>query len=232
MNDIKKMSTEGKSYFLGNIVVCQDTSENISNSYLIIDGQQRITSLTIIISIIRYIAKEQTNEGFRELENLCRELVEIKLGKNINYKLRVSDLDKVKFGASFRYYIQQMNFAELNNLDLNSDSINSEYIFRLQEIYNALFQSLNDMYKNNLLNLVNFIRSKCKFIFMEMDNFSDGHSKFCSLNTPGEPISALEYFRAKYYGQLVKDKGLQEADRLINKKISILNEINEKLGPK
>ena len=213
MNDIKKMSTEGKSYFLGNIVVCQDTSENISNSYLIIDGQQRITSLTIIISIIRYIAKEQTNEGFRELENLCRELVEIKMGKNINYKLRVSDLDKVKFGASFRYYIQQMNFAELNNLDLNSDSENDvmdEYIFRLQEIHNALFQSLNDMNKNDLLNLVNFIRSKCKFIFMETDNFSDGHSIFCSLNTPGEPISALEYFRAKYYGQLVKDKGLQE----------------------
>jgi hypothetical protein len=237
MYGIKKKSNEdGGFHFLGNIVLCKDYQENNIDSYFIIDGQQRITSLTIIISIIRYLARKDNqlkNKNSDELEKSCKELIEIKSSGKTIYKLRIPDLNKMKYGSEFQNFIQKMQIDELTQL--NSENVRNEdcdYLFRLQDISNALLNNLEKMTTKNFINLVNFIGSKCIFMLMETDTFSTGHSIFCSLNTPGEPISAVEYFRARYYGQLAKEKGLKQAERLIENKISILNEIYATEGVK
>jgi uncharacterized protein with ParB-like and HNH nuclease domain len=61
-------------YFLGNIVLCKEEEKSNFGNFFIVDGQQRITTLTIIISTIRFIARENR---YREVETKCDQFLEV-----------------------------------------------------------------------------------------------------------------------------------------------------------
>ena len=60
-------------YFLGNIVLCKEDQTSNYGNFFIVDGQQRITTLTIIISTIRFIARIKKYET---VETKCDQFLE------------------------------------------------------------------------------------------------------------------------------------------------------------
>src|SRR3990167_2722843 len=60
-----------RQYYIGNIVVVQHSTEDIQSGYLVIDGQQRLTTLSLFLIAIRnYIAKDGTkNKKSQKLQN-------------------------------------------------------------------------------------------------------------------------------------------------------------------
>jgi uncharacterized protein with ParB-like and HNH nuclease domain len=223
-------------YFLGNIVLCKEDKLANYGNYFIVDGQQRITSMTIIISTIRFIAREFS---FTEVETKCDQFIEIdERDRRVRlpetrFKLCLPDTDKINYGSEFRNYIQMSRINELRNFQTkNSNRVISEYVERLQDNTNKVYDILHDKNEDFLYNLVRYISGRCKFIMMVTDQFLDAHRIFCTLNIAGEPLSPLDFYRARFYGHMVREKGLREANRSIDAKLKIWNKMHAELGNK
>lgn len=75
LSSITTSFMQNKSYyFIGNIVLCKEHCDSNLGGFFIVDGQQRLTTLTIIISTIRFIARENS---YREIEKKCNLFLEV-----------------------------------------------------------------------------------------------------------------------------------------------------------
>lgn len=158
----------------------------------------------------------------------------------------------MNYGSEFRNYIQMSKIHELRNFhNKGKNRVISEYVERLQSNSNQVFDDLCDKQERYLYNLVRYISGSCKFTIMVTDQFLDAHRIFCNLNLSGElkrlyflfslkfnffylflgePLSPLDLYRARFYGQMVNEKGLSEANRSIDSKLKIWNKIHAELG--
>lgn len=238
-NIIKSKNETLQHYFLGSVVLCRE--ENDSGTCLIVDGQQRLTTLTIIVSTIRFIAIESR---FDKIILKCNEFIESRINHvdldELKYKLCIPNVDNVNYGSEFRRYIQKSNsntrlnmngIFELKNF-VNNENKNSlsQYVARLHKNFMTAYDILYQLNEIELDSIFNFIELKCRFIIMISNNFLDAHRIFCTLNITGTPLSPLDLYRAKFYGHLVKEKGAYEANRLIDSKLKIWNRIYASLG--
>jgi uncharacterized protein with ParB-like and HNH nuclease domain len=66
--------TNKSYYFLGNIVLCKEEENSYYGNFFIVDGQQRITTLTIIMSTIRFIARKK---NYNEVESKCDQFIQM-----------------------------------------------------------------------------------------------------------------------------------------------------------
>ena len=106
---------------------------------------------------------------------------------------------------------------ELRNFhSKGSNRVITEYIERLQANSNQVYDDLIEKSETFLYNLVRYISGSCKFTLMVTDQFLDAHRIFCNLNLNGEPLSPLDLYRARFYGQMVIEKGLKEANRTVD----------------
>jgi hypothetical protein len=77
--------------------------------------------------------------------------------------------------------------------------------------YRRILASCDILYEKEehfLFDLVKYIKKSCKFVVMITDNFINAHRIFCTINIAGEPLSALDFYKARLYGHLVEEKGL------------------------
>lgn len=237
---IKAYEMKMRYYFMGSIVLCK--GDNDTGTYLVVDGQQRLTSITIIVSTIRYVAFE--NE-YHKIADRCERFIRTTIIKpeldELKYKLLIPDTANMNYGTEFRRYIQAtcretktnaQGICELKKF-LSSESDHSaltQYVNRLKRIFDALYDQIFEFNEKQLEDLLYFIYRKCRFVLMISDDFFDAHRIFCTLNISGEPLSPLDTFKAQFYGHLVKENGVTKASRVIDTKLRTWNEINSKLG--
>jgi hypothetical protein len=139
----------------------------------------------------------------------------------------------MNYGSEFRNYIQKSKIHELRNFHSKGrNRVICEYVERLQANSNQVYDDLCEKTETFLYNLVRYITGSCKFTLMVTDQFLDAHRIFCNLNLSGEPLSPLDLYRARFYGQMVNEKGLKEANRSVDTKLKIWNKIHAELGNK
>ena len=106
MDTFKETDDELPPYFLGSILLSKGDEPQAE----IIDGQQRLTTLTMLLAAIRSLIKSDFAEGLTTF--LC-EKGNIITGTPSRYRLRLRDLD----AQFFQKYIQEGNgFEELIEL--------------------------------------------------------------------------------------------------------------------
>ena len=174
--DLISAATTGKDHFIGTVVYVSKTGNKMSHIYRIIDGQQRITTLTLLLKALANVNKENKNEiGEEYLINKYLEdnnhfklkpvehdydafvsIMNNMIGNNQiskmidNYKLFISLIEKSKLSSSQLY--EAMNhftivYIELSN---NNNEENPQLIF---ESLNSTGMSLSasDLIRNFLL---------------------------------------------------------------------------------
>ena len=72
-----------------------------------------------------------------------------------------------------------------------------------------------------MVKLVDYIGNNCLFVVKLTDKFQDAHRIFCSINIAGQQLSAVDFMRAKIYGEVVRDSNYAEASRQIESKFII-----------
>ena len=90
--------TKEEAYFLGSIVLVKRSD---SVTHQVIDGQQRLTTLTILFCVLRELA--QAPDAKESLDNRVREKGDIFAGSKDRYRLSVRERDQ----DFFRYNIQE-----------------------------------------------------------------------------------------------------------------------------
>ena len=190
-------------YFLGTIVTCK-TSEGLE----IIDGQQRITSITLLLRVL-YQQLENTTIKNKSVLGLMNKIapciwntneitgdVDDKNDIHIKSKVLTEDVKDI-----FHNII-------INGVDLLSNredlyTKNSKFFYNKSE--NFAKTNPTEWY-----NLIISILNRTIILPIESDNFDMGLTIFSTLNDRGMPLSDSDIFKAQMYKLLKTDKEKSE----------------------
>lgn len=189
-------------YFIGSIVVYKKDDEVFG----IVDGQQRLTTITMILCALRDF---YLNEKFENLAKGVHVLIE-KTDLNNENKYIIQTETSYPY---FHEYIQKYDEPEIE-VELGSEEINlknaftqlSNYIKSELQKIKADKQINKEKQKDSIRNKLNEIRDKIlklKVIYIELDNEDDAYIIFETLNTRGKDLSVGDLVK-NYLTKLVK----------------------------
>jgi len=210
---------ENKSgYFMGTIICVDDRTERRPNEekvYELIDGQQRLTTISLLIAAIlkKYLALTPNKEDRDEflISSLAKKLVKKKNefykyedggfmeGKNMCF-LRVQPSTQDKNLDDYKYALGDIGL--LNN-------ISKPKYYGLRTISNA-FEFFYEKLPTNLLELLQIKDKidKLEFIHITVGSQADAFVLFETLNNRGVPLSAVDIIKNKVMTTMEKKHGI------------------------
>ncbi|EAI7225181.1 DUF262 domain-containing protein, partial [Campylobacter coli] len=198
LNDIKTKfeennNEENKEYFIGNVVVSKKNNKNNQQDvkYLLIDGQQRLTTLFLIGFYLSYKIKNPNNDSWKEFIMQGDKL-------RISMPIREKEEEVLKEFAKFCDEANKDNKSE-NNLFLQKIKKFPQGI--CQNIPQALETIVNWFEENikeeNIKKFSDFIYSNVKFIFVELAQNTDLNRFFIRMNNRGKQLEKHEILKAR-----------------------------------
>jgi hypothetical protein len=190
----KAESEEG--YFLGSIVLIKQESEPYAE---VIDGQQRLTTLTILLSVLA----SSMSGGQRD--TLCKYILEPGNefeGLASKPRLTLRERDK----AFFQRYVQELNFDEL--LALDDKGLDNESRLNIKK--NAgLFKARVSRYLNNdaekIKGFVAFMLQRCFLVAVSTPSQQSAFRVFSVMNSRGLDLQPTDIIKADIIGKLSSD---------------------------
>lgn len=187
------------SKYLGNIIL----TDHVNNTYSIIDGQQRLTILTMILSSIK-----QLHSANIDTITPC--------------KLNIESFER------FSSLIQEYFPAKSKN---NSDILNSDKLHQIEKYYDLWTficshdNITNQRHAQKLLK--NLSESTINIIMNTSDNISDGISYFIDVNLKGKQLDTEDIFKSYLFKN---DKGSEIRDAWYILKANATNVMENKLN--
>lgn len=188
-----------EAYFLGSIVIIKEN--NIPKSE-IVDGQQRITSLTILFSVLASFlsgTRKSNIEGYiQQPEN---EMESIPAQPRLTLRKMDNDF--------FRTYIQEIRINELKEIsesDCNTDA--------QRNIYNNALSILNRIEKNfnddneKLFEFCKFIINRCCIVIVSTPGKKSAFRIFSVMNNRGLDLLPCDILKADLIGKLDREQGV------------------------
>ncbi|WHE87568.1 DUF262 domain-containing protein [Lachnoanaerobaculum gingivalis] len=188
LNDI--LENIDKEYNLQVLVLCKKDGHNI-----IIDGQQRITTLFLINSYINSLVEEEQDNFIIEYESRKKSKEFLMFLSNIKDN---SNLNWDSIWNEFKNYISEKSEEDIERI---KENIDFRYMF---QAYEAICEKLRNV--SDFKNIKNHILNNCKFIvqYNKIEKEGDIQNIFNKLNigkiylTNSELIKS-EYMNPKYY---------------------------------
>lgn len=175
-----------RSHFIGSIVNMPTTSvpEGVSK-YMLIDGQQRITTVFIILSLLRDLANQNEDKEFAEEINNTLLVNPYKKG-NDYFKLMPTQIDR----DEFKKLIQ-------NQLDGSESQIKKAYnYFESKLKRNPIDKNLLKKLITNYLSIVSIV----------LDNDDNPYLVFESLNAKGRPLTQADLIKNYFFMRIHIDQ--------------------------
>ena len=177
-------------YFLGSIVLVDHPGgDNVD----IIDGQQRLTTLCIIVALLRHLAG--TDAGLHDEIGQLLSIPESRIkGLNERPRLSVRECDRTFFDT----FIVGDNIDSL--LDVDANSLTPPSVRRIHDNARAMLDSLSDpeiLPPEDIQNFVQYLMLQVSLIEVTTDSYQAAHRIFSVLNTRGVPLAATDIFKAQ-----------------------------------
>ena len=214
-------------YFLGSIVLKKtDRTVEIDNQhfdfteYEVLDGQQRLTTLFLMMAVLRDLLDKQNMKDMVQKYIYQEEeyINDIPERQRIIYNVRDDVEDFIK-----AYVIQENGTLKLD--ELKEIAQLKKYNISKVNMANALMtfhELLAD--RNNLLNFVKFIATKVLIIYVSTDNQEDAFRLFTILNNRGIPLTSADILKSTNIGAL-PDKKKREASAKYGRNLKAVTEI-------
>ena len=191
LGDPDDHTDDREAYFLGSIVLVKDEHSPDAD---VVDGQQRLTTLTILMAVIRAALENQ------KLRDQITEMIfspeKILLGEKASYFLTLREKDR----EFFQKYIQEDELLE----KLSTADPNKLTQSQINIIKNArLLQTMLSKYtQGQLVNLVRYISNNCYLIIVTTPTTDSAHRIFSVLNDRGLDLSYTDICKAELIGAI------------------------------
>lgn len=176
-------------YFLGSIVLIKGNNRDSD----VVDGQQRLTTITILLSVLRTLVPPDFASGITlrlfQPEDLFA-------GIEKQYRLTLRDRD-IKF---FRDYIQDEN--GINKLKTLSSNGLSDSQRNIKDNANKLLSKLEKISKPQLIRLGQFIATRCLLVVVTTPDSDSAYRIFSVMNDRGLDLSPTDILKAEVIGKL------------------------------
>lgn len=187
MDDYKDSVEDLSPYFLGSIVLIKDDDSSMAE---VIDGQQRLTTLTMLLSALRSLIKNEYAEGLTSF--LC-EKGNIITGTPSRYRLRLRERD----AQFFQQYIQDEGGTEALKQLQNASLPESQRNIRDNTL--GFIRELQKLSESQLIALTQFIVNRCFLIVVAVSSpdLDSVYRVFSVLNSRGLNLSYPDILKAE-----------------------------------
>ncbi len=171
-------------YFLGSIVLVKKQEPNSE----ILDGQQRLTTLAILIACLRKTIDDARIK--RELTHFLYEEGNSVVGTETSYRLTLRQRDQ----DFFQKHIQDINgLNDLNNIKLSKVSDSQENLLENAKLF---VQRLGKLNQEELKRLSTFVLTRCMLVVVWTPDIDSAFRIFSVLNTRGLPLSPTDIIKS------------------------------------
>lgn len=184
-------------YFLGCIVLIKEEGNPISE---VVDGQQRLITLTILFSVLRHLSGEDW------AEDLTRCIYE-KGGPVGNRPDRYRLTPKKQDEVFFRDYIQKKNGIRS---DLEPKSESEAHIRDNAILFLEKLEKCSEGQRNRL---INFLILQCFMVVVSSPDFDSAYRIFSIINDRGLDLSHADIFKSEIIGKIADPETQQEYAR-------------------
>lgn len=181
------------SYFLGSIVLIKDESKPHAE---VIDGQQRLTTLTILLAAI---SSKFTGSLRADYEAYIREPGRASQGLSSKPRLALRERDRVFFVD----YIQALNFEEL--LGLDDKQLDNESQRNIKHNAKLLLERIQKSFGydlNGLSEFVKFLVSRCFLVTVSTPSQQSAFRVFSVLNSRGLDLLHTDIIKSDVIGRI------------------------------
>ena len=186
--------SDASPYFLGSIVIIE--TDRQPQSY-VVDGQQRITTLTILFCVLRELAAESNRTA---IDKYVYAPGAIFAGIPGHFRLTVRDLDK----DFFQDNIQQM--GSLSHFVESSHGKLSDSQTRMLENASYLWKSISKFDEKRRNSLMQFLVQRCYLVVVSTSDRNSAYRIFSVLNDRGLDLSPTDILKADIIGALKEEE--------------------------
>ncbi len=177
-------------YFLGSLVLIK-TEETPEAD--VVDGQQRLTTLTILLSVLRTLV---TTQYASEITTCIYERGSVIVGTNNRYRLTLREKD----AAFFKKYIQDEDgVPALLELDGGQLTDSQQKIRENAEYFRSALTSLVESDRERLLQ---YVMTRCFLVVVSTPDFDSAYRIFSVLNTRGLDLELTDILKAEIIGSI------------------------------
>ncbi|MCQ4084346.1 DUF262 domain-containing HNH endonuclease family protein [Streptomyces sp. RB6PN25] len=185
-------SSGDEPYFLGSIVLVKEPRDAAAD---VIDGQQRLTTLTILLAVLRDLAEDPGLQA--ELDAQIAEPGKMTLGLTAKPRLTLRSKD----AGFFRTYVQTKgSIATL--LELKTDKLKTDAQQALQANARALHLQLSTWSPERQLKLVQLLAARTFLVVVSTPDLESAHRIFSVMNARGLDLSPADIFKSLIIGDL------------------------------
>ena len=192
-------------YFLGSVVLIKDENDPKSQ---VVDGQQRLTTLTILLSVIRELVANTLADNEREVVNrlvfelnsfICEQSGIIMHHKDRpRLQLRKKDRDYFKTHIQDEHGIKKLNDTDPHNLTDSEKNI--------QQNAMLFYNKLQNFSLKQFIALSGFIINNCCMIIVWTSDTDSAYRTFSILNDRGMNLSFTDILKSEIIGKVSKEK--------------------------
>ena len=192
LNDFINDEGTDNNYFLGSIVLEKEDDEKPFSQ--VIDGQQRLTTLTILLSVL--ISKFQNADTKKAFEKYIRQPADISQGLSTKPRLELRKKDK----DFFNQYIQNMDFESLFSKQIENLADDAQ-----KNIYQnalAFSKKIDDTLKTEKEKLTfgQFIINNCYLVVVTTSSRESAFRVFSVMNNRGLDLLATDIIKSDVIG--------------------------------
>jgi hypothetical protein len=177
-------------YFLGSIVLIKEEHQPKSE---IIDGQQRLTTLTILMSVVRHVLPD----GADAISDYLRQKGKIFEGMKDEFRLTLRPQD----AEFFEKHIQQENGLSVLE-KLNAGGLRNDAQRNIQKNALYLLEKLKRRSVEELQTLTVFIVTKCVMVVVSTPDLESAYRIFSVMNDRGLNLSHADILKAEVIGKI------------------------------
>lgn len=190
-----------EGYFLGSIVLIKQESEPYAE---VIDGQQRLTTLTILLSALASILEgKQRDTLYKYIQEPGNEFE----GLEPKPRLTLRERDK----AFFSKYVQSLDFEQLSGLD--DKSLDNESQINIKKNSQLFLQRIEKKFGNSaesIKGFVAFLLQRCFLVAVSTPSQQSAFRVFSVMNSRGLDLQPTDIIKADIIGKLATDKERDE----------------------
>ncbi len=187
-------STSSVDYFLGAIIVAKRSN---GAPYELVDGQQRLASLSAILAVLRDQLPE--NKRAQIQEHLIRPANDLR-GIEESPRVALRDLEN----DSFSKWVHTPNGTR-RLPEIGGNEVENRLLQAIRKVKED-FDSADDLFTEGL---ARFILNHSHFIVITAGSVDDAYKLFRSVNNLGEPLTDADFARAELLGA----EGLSDGER-------------------
>lgn len=181
---------EVNPYFLGSIVLIKGEDSPKAD---IVDGQQRLTTLTILMAVLR---TKVSGDFVNELTTFIYEKGSLTLGTPNRYRLKLRERDE----AFFRQHIQDEKGLEtlfqLNEAQLTDSQAN----IRTNAKYFA--DELETLSESQRIRLLQYLMRRCYLVVVSTPDLDSAYRIFSVLNARGLDLGLTDLLKSEIIGAI------------------------------